>query len=117
MHLIGPASKRWHKSDPALVSQHGALAALLSIQHVTVDAAPSRALVASVRPQLVLEDGRHEWICVDLPVRVAQRHADRLAAILKYVDVADVADPAQLLGAITPDFDQVLYVLYRLLPE
>ena len=67
-----------------------------------------------MRPELVLHDGRHEWIRVNLPMGMAQRDADRLAAVLEDVDVADVSKAAELVGAVAPDLDEVLDVPDRL---
>ena len=66
---------------------------------------------------LVLHDGRHKWIRVDLAMGMAQRDADRLAAVLEDVHVSDVSKAAELVGAVAPDLDEVLDVLDRLFAQ
>src|SRR5712692_5066462 len=64
--FIRPPRKGWNERDPALVAQHGALAALLSFKDVAVKAAPGLAHVCCHGVQLAPDHRRHEWVRVDL---------------------------------------------------
>jgi len=50
-------------------------------------------------------------------MRMAERDADRLASVLEDEHVADVGKPAELIGAIPPDLDEVPDVFDGLLSE
>jgi len=89
----------------------------LAGDHVAVEASPCLALVPGLGAELPLKYRRDERIRVDLPMRMAQRHADFFAAVFEYVDVANVGQPAQLASAITPDLDQVTDVLDALFAQ
>src|ERR1700716_1986777 len=117
VHLVRPARERGHERDPVPIAQHRALAARLARDHVAVQAATCLALVPGLGAELPLPDRWDERVCVDLPMGMAQRHADFLAAVFEDVDVANIGQPAQLAGAITPRLDEVTDVLDALLAE
>jgi hypothetical protein len=48
---------------------------------------------------------------------MAEGDADHVATVLEDEDVADVGQPAELVGPIAPDLDEVLDVLDTLLTE
>src|ERR1700686_1071006 len=100
MHLVRPPGKWRYERDPVLVAQNCALPSALSHEHIAVDAASGLSFVPRAGSQLVLQHRRDEGIGVDLAVRMAERDTDRLAAVFEDVDVADVWQPAQLLGAV-----------------
>src|ERR1700682_485734 len=117
VNLIRPARERWYERDPALVLEHGALAATLALENVAVQAPPCLAPVPRLGGQLALDDRRHEWIGVDLSVWMTERDANHFASVLEHEDVADVVQPAELVGAIPPHFDEVSDVIDALLAE
>jgi len=117
VHLVRPPCKRRHECDPPVISKDRPFSPSLSLEHVAIDAASSLLFVHGVGAQLALHDGRDEWVGIDLAVRMAESHSDRLASILEYVDVTDIRQAAQLLGAVTPYLDQVLDVIDRRLTK
>src|SRR5712691_3727540 len=117
VHLIRPSSEGRHERDPVLVAQDGPLTLELTLEHVAIQAAAVFAYIPRLGPQLSLEDRREERIRIDLSVRVTQRHADLLATVFEYVDVAHVGEAAQLVGAVAPHLDEVANVFDALLPE
>src|SRR5262249_54988221 len=68
-------------------------------------------------PSLLLElsrgGGRYERIRVDLSVRVPQRHADLLAAVLEREDVSHVLARPEDARAVGPHLDEELHVPER----
>ena len=48
---------------------------------------------------------------------MAERDANHLAAVLENVDITDVGQAAELIGAIPPDFDEIPDVIDALLSE
>jgi hypothetical protein len=62
---------------------------------------------------LANRDGWEVRIRVDLPVRMAERHADGLPAVLEDEDVLDFVARSQLEGAVGPDGDEALDPLER----
>src|ERR1700694_166750 len=117
VHLVRPARERRHEGDPAVVAEHRALAALLPFDDIAVQAPSCLPHVTSLGCQLTLNGRRHKGVRVDLPVRMAEGDPDRLTTILEDEYVAHVGQAAKLVGAITPDLDQVLYVIDGLLTQ
>src|SRR5229473_3886402 len=111
VHLIRPSSEGRYERDPVLVAQDGPLTLELTLEHVAIETAAVFAYIPRLGPQLSLEDRREERIRIDLSVWVTQRHADLLAPVFEYVDVAHVGEAAQLIGAVTPHLDEVANVL------
>jgi hypothetical protein len=117
VHLIRPASERWNECDPEFVSQHSALAAALSFEDVAVQAPAGLSLMARLCRELALNDRRHEWVGVDLSMRMAERDADCFTSVLEDIDVAHIGKPTELVGAVPPDFDEVSNVIDALLSK
>src|SRR6266446_1313883 len=117
VHLIRPSSEWRHERDPVLVAQDCPLTLELTLEHVAIQAAAVFAYISRLGPQLSLKDRREERVRIDLSVWVTQRHADLLAPVFEYVDVAHVGEAAQLIGAVAPHLDEVANVLDALLPE
>src|SRR5712692_1167242 len=117
LDLIRTSREGRHERDPVLVAQDGPLALHLTLEHVAIQAAAVFAYISRLGPQLSLEDRREERIRIDLSVWVTQRHADLLATVFEYVDVAHVGEAAQLIGAVAPHLDEVTNVSDALLPE
>src|SRR5882762_8907022 len=117
MHLVRPAREGRDECNPTIVGKDDPLGAALALDDVAVKASAGLAHVPRLGTQLTLDDWRHEWIRVDLSVRMAERDADNLASILEDVDVADVGQPAELIGAVAPDVDEVSDMIDALLAE
>src|ERR1700693_144308 len=69
--LVRPARERRDERDPALVAQHGSLAAPLALDDVAVQAPTRLAYVSRLGGELSLDDRGHERVGVDLAVRMA----------------------------------------------
>src|SRR5260370_165881 len=115
--LVRPAREGRHECDPSFVTQHRPHAVPLAIDDVAVEAMSGLPHMTRFGCELALQDRRDEGIRVDLTVRVAQRDADLLAAVLEHEDVLHVGEPAQLIGPVTPHFDQVSDMVDTLLAE
>src|SRR5712692_3904534 len=116
-HLIWPSREGRYERDPVLIAQDCPFTLELTLEHVAIQATAVFAYIPRLGPQLSLEDRREERVRIDLSVWVTQRHADRLATVFEYVDVAHVGEAAQLIGAVAPHLDQVANVFDALLPE
>src|SRR5882762_343048 len=117
MHLIRPARERRDECDPAIIGEDDPLPAALAVDDVAVKAAAGLAHVSRLGGELALDDWRYEWVGIDLSMGMAERDADHLTAVLEDVDVADVWQPTQLLGAIAPDLDEIADVIDALLAQ
>src|SRR5439155_4790621 len=77
--LVRPERKLGHKRDPALIAEDPAYAVLLGFDDVAVQAAPRLALVPRLGRELALQDRRHEWVGIDLSMRMAEGDTDLFA--------------------------------------
>src|ERR1700682_3216385 len=86
--LVRPARERWDECNPVVIAQHGAPAAPFILDDVAIKTPTRLSQVPCLGRQLSLNYWRHEGICVDLAVGMAQSDADRLTAILEDIHVA-----------------------------
>src|SRR6266850_246184 len=117
MDLVRPACEWRDEGDPSVVIEHGPLTSALALDDIAVKAPAGLAHVPRFCIELALYDRRHEWIGVDLSVRMAQGDADDLSSVLEDIDVTNVGQPAELAGAIAPYLDEVEDVIDALLAE
>ena len=68
---------------------------------------------AALGGQLLLRDWRNEGEAVDLAVRMVERDADHLAAVLEDEHVADEVPGPEIEVAIFPDSRQVVDPIQR----
>src|SRR6266566_8347088 len=111
MHLVWPPRERRDECEPAIVGKDDPLTAALAFDDIAVKAAAGFAHVPRLGAQLALDDWGYEWIGIDLSMRMAERDADHLASIFEDVDIANVGQPAELIGSIAPDLDEVADVI------
>src|SRR5215204_828427 len=64
--------------------------------------------------QLLCDDRRNEWICVDLPMRMMQRYANGLALVLEDENVLYETVFLELLETVPPNTNQLVDLFNRL---
>jgi hypothetical protein len=102
VRLVRPAGGERHEGHPLGVPQHDAAAGQFGREHVVVQVAAGAREVRLASLDHPAHLGRQVREGVDLPVRVAQRHADLRAGVLEHVHLLDAGQREQVRGAVGP---------------
>ncbi len=99
--LDGPARRERHEGRPVLAGEHDAFAGALEFEDALEQVGPE----LPDRVEQARGARRDVGVGVDLPVRVLQGDADRLAAVLEREHLLDAGHRRELGGAVRPRLD------------
>src|SRR4051812_46088474 len=90
MHLVWPAREERHVSGKGIIFDYDPSTILLLLEQNVAEQASSESLaIAQAFRKLARDHSGHEWICIDLTMRMVKCDADLLAFVLEDKDILD----------------------------
>src|SRR5216683_289909 len=103
VHLEWPPRCERHEYRPVIAAHHDPLATVdLCSEHVGEEVSPSPVAMLACALQRTLHPRRHEGVCVDLSMGVAEGDADLLAAIFEAKNLLNARGCTQRPGSVDP---------------